>query len=141
MNRILSIIALSLCSLSLLATQPTLVKNFSDLVRGGKNAQEVLQKELKTHPFVVIKCSMKKCGPCRAIEPIFIKMAQEYKDKAHFIALDVLKFEELAQQFTVKSVPTFLIFVRGKHLKTLSGANNIHKIKNYIKHQNKAPKE
>ncbi len=106
----------------------TQVKNFNDLVRGGKNAATVFQKEIANNKLVVIKCTMKECPPCKKIAPQFETLAETYKDIARFIELDVHLFDEVIRPYGIKKAPSFIIFYLGRHATTLRGSDTIKDI-------------
>ena len=62
------------------------------------------------------------CGPCKMTEPVIDELATEFKGKVKVGKVDVDQQGELAQQFNVLSVPTFLMFKGGKPVGTLVGA-------------------
>jgi len=62
------------------------------------------------------------CGPCTMIAPFMEQMASKYPE-VKFIKVDVDKHQELAQQYSVKAMPTFIFFVAGKQVDVLQGAD------------------
>ena len=60
------------------------------------------------------------CGPCQLISPIVEKIAQERKDIT-VVKVDVDKFENIARNYKVMSIPTLIVFKEGKDLKTNVG--------------------
>jgi len=63
------------------------------------------------------------CGPCKMTGPIIEQLAEEKKD-VKFIKVDVDKNPELASQYQVFSIPTFLIFKNGKLVSQFVGAHS-----------------
>ena len=53
------------------------------------------------------------CGPCKIIEPIVHKLADEYQGKVKFVKIDPDANQELAMQFGIMSIPTVMFFSRG----------------------------
>lgn len=121
----ISLITGIICSSAFAATH---VKNLSDLIRGGKPASSVFQKELSANKLVVVKCSMKNCGPCKKIAPQFEALAAKYQGVAEFIELDVHLFDDIIKPFDIKSAPSFIIFYNGRHAKTLRGSASVNDI-------------
>lgn len=62
------------------------------------------------------------CGPCKMTEPVIDELATEYAGKVKIGKVDVDQQAELAQQFNVMSVPTFLMFKGGEPVGSLTGA-------------------
>lgn len=48
------------------------------------------------------------CPPCRMMKPIFHRLAKEYGDKYNFITIDIDENPELANQYQIQAVPTFV---------------------------------
>lgn len=56
------------------------------------------------------------CGPCQYMKPIFEQLEQELGDHYKFVTLNVDEARDLAIEFGVTSVPTFL-FLQGKEMR------------------------
>ena len=65
------------------------------------------------------------CGPCRAIAPIIDELAEEYRGKIVFTKLNVDENSEVADRYEIVSIPTLLIFFKGKATKKIVGARKI----------------
>ena len=61
------------------------------------------------------------CGPCKMIAPVLRELATQYKDKIKIAKIDVDAEGELAQQFNIVSIPTILVFSKGKVVKQQIG--------------------
>ncbi|MGE0207273.1 MAG: thioredoxin [Candidatus Babeliales bacterium] len=73
---------------------------------------EVLQSKKP----VVIDVYADWCGPCQQMMPIFADLEKEHGSKYKFVKINVDESRDLAVQFGVTSIPTF-IFVKGGQLK------------------------
>ena len=49
------------------------------------------------------------CGPCKQMSPILDEIAQEYQGKIAVYKIDTDQEQELAQNFAIQSIPTFLL--------------------------------
>ncbi len=61
------------------------------------------------------------CGPCKVTSPIIHEISEEMKDVS-FVEIDVDKNQDLAGQYSVFSIPTFVIFKDGKVVSQFVGA-------------------
>ena len=74
------------------------------------------------------------CGPCRVIAPKVVEFSKKYPN-ANYLKVDVDELSELAQEYGIRAMPTFLIFKDGEKVDELIGANPIkleEKIKKYV---------
>ncbi len=90
--------------------------------------QEVLNS---TNPVFVYFFS-EWCGPCRAVSPAVEELSGEYKDKVDFVKVDVDQNNELAQKYSIFSIPTLAIFANGKVIAQSAGAASKDSIRSYI---------
>lgn len=72
------------------------------------------------------------CGPCKMTAPIIEQLAAEQKDVI-FYKVDVDQNSELASQYSVFSIPTFVIFKDGQIAAQFSGAMGKEGFVNEIK--------
>ncbi len=61
------------------------------------------------------------CGPCRAMAPVVDKLAEEHPE-VRFGKVNVDEEGELASQFGIFSIPTFLVVKDGKVQAQTAGA-------------------
>ena len=106
-------------SMNIHAVNSDLVVSLTNLVRGQKSALEKFNAELRLHPLVVVKCTKNNCPPCKVFAPKFSTIAKEFQGKAHFMELEVERFQALVAPYKVKRVPMVLIFSQGKLTHTL----------------------
>ena len=62
------------------------------------------------------------CGPCRMVSPIISELAEKYDGKIVVGKCDVEENDELAAEFNIRNVPTFLFFKNGQLVDKLVGA-------------------
>ncbi|KAF9907250.1 hypothetical protein BX616_000481 [Lobosporangium transversale] len=76
---------------------------------------------LKESKHVVAYFTAPWCGPCKAIGPEFEKLVVEYPN-IKFVKVDVDDQVEIAQEYGIRSMPTFIFFVGGQKVFDLVGA-------------------
>jgi len=64
------------------------------------------------------------CGPCRMIAPALDELAAEYEGKASVGKVDVDSASNLAQEFSVSSIPTLLIMKDGAEVNRFIGVTS-----------------
>ncbi len=62
------------------------------------------------------------CGPCKIVAPIMEKLSSEYDGRAKFTKLDVDNNPEVAERFGIMSIPTLIVFKKGKPVERFVGA-------------------
>lgn len=62
------------------------------------------------------------CGPCRMIGPVVEEVANEMEGKMKVVKINVDEAQELAAMHNVMSIPTLLLFHKGKILTQIVGA-------------------
>ncbi len=63
------------------------------------------------------------CGPCRAIAPHIEQIARQYAGKVKVVKLNTDMNQRTAQQFGIRSIPTFMVFNGGKPVDRFVGAD------------------
>jgi len=77
---------------------------------------------IKGNKVVVLDAFATWCGPCKVIAPTVAKFSEEYTG-AHFIKLDVDEVPDVAQELSIRAMPTFLVFKDGEKINEIVGAN------------------
>ena len=72
------------------------------------------------------------CGPCIAMAPVLKEVADQVGDKARVIKIDVDKNQQLSSQYSIKSIPTMILFKKGKAVWRVSGAQSVKALLNVI---------
>ncbi|MBP7929082.1 MAG: thioredoxin [Acidimicrobiia bacterium] len=62
------------------------------------------------------------CGPCRMIAPVLENVAANHGSKITISKLNVDENPDIAQRFSVMSIPTLIVFKDGKEDKRLIGS-------------------
>jgi thioredoxin 1 len=81
-------------------------------------AEEVLLSELP----VVVDFWAEWCGPCRMVTPILEELSVENIKRFKVVKVDSDKNSGLTAHYSIRSIPTILIFKSGEVVKTIIGA-------------------
>ncbi|MEF9967597.1 MAG: thioredoxin [Longicatena sp.] len=60
------------------------------------------------------------CGPCKMIAPVLEEFSKSY-DTIEFVKVDVDSLGELAQRYSVMSIPALFVFKDGQVVKNVVG--------------------
>lgn len=84
--------------------------------------QADFQKEvLEEKGTVFIDFYAEWCAPCKVTSPLIDELSEEYKN-IKFLKIDVDQNPDLAQQYSIFSIPTFMIFKSGQVASQFVGA-------------------
>jgi len=78
--------------------------------------KEDFDKLIKEKEVVFVDFTASWCPPCKMIKPVFEEWAEKFKDndKVKFVKVDVDECDAVAQEYAIKSMPTFKVFKSGK---------------------------
>ncbi|KAH8552093.1 thioredoxin [Umbelopsis sp. PMI_123] len=62
------------------------------------------------------------CGPCKIISPKFEKLAEKFANII-FAKVDVDEGTDIAEEYSIRAMPTFIFFANGEKRDEVVGAN------------------
>ena len=72
--------------------------------------------------ITLIDFTAKWCGPCRTMKPVLELLEQEYAGRVCVVAIDVDDEPVVAQRYTVRSMPTFVLEREGREVGRVVGS-------------------
>lgn len=87
---------------------------------------------LQSNQPVLVDFSAVWCGPCQRQLPILEKFASENKSRVKVVKMDVDEAPETVAKFSVKGVPSLLLFNNGKKVDMKVGLTTSAALDNFL---------
>ena len=71
------------------------------------------------------------CSPCKQAKPIFQQLKEAHSD-TQFEIIDIDENRDMAQDFDVRGVPTFMLIENDEEVERFVGAQNVVRVKEFI---------
>ncbi len=95
-------------------------------IKSEKEFNEVIKKDK-----VVIDFHAEWCGPCKMLSPILDKVSKELNLDTYKVNVD--EVEDVARQYGIMSIPTVMIFEKGKMTKKNVGFMDDAELREFVK--------
>jgi len=93
-------------------------------VNGNNFKQEVLESTIP----VLVDFWAPWCMPCRMLEPIIEKLAEENQDKLKVCRLNTDENQNIAAQYGIQGIPTIIVFKEGREVGRTVGVMSKEKL-------------
>jgi thioredoxin 2 len=80
------------------------------------------RKELETATPVLVDFWADWCAPCRMTAPVLEEIARDRAGQIKVMKIDVDQNPTTSEQFNIRSIPTLMLFKKGKPVETIVGA-------------------
>ncbi|KMT09491.1 hypothetical protein BVRB_6g129610 [Beta vulgaris subsp. vulgaris] len=83
--------------------------------------EEQLTKANESKKLMVVDFTASWCGPCRAIAPFLAELARKFPGVI-FVKVDVDELKQVASDWAIEAMPTFMLLLEGKIVGKVVGA-------------------
>nr|YP_010851198.1 Thioredoxin [Aphanocladia delicatula]WGH14223.1 Thioredoxin [Aphanocladia delicatula] len=77
---------------------------------------------IKSSKIVLVDFGAPWCGPCRMIAPVINEIAKEYENIIKVVKINTDSNASIAAEYSIRSIPTLMIFKNGIKVDTVIGA-------------------
>jgi thioredoxin 1 len=82
-----------------------------------------------TNKSFLVQFSADWCSVCEDLHPMIEQLEQEYQDQITFVKIDVDQDSDLADQFKIDKLPTFLLFKNSEVTDCIIGGESLEHFK------------
>ena len=75
------------------------------------------------------------CGPCKMMAPAFEEAAMQLAPHVRLAKLNTEQAQQLSARFNIRSIPSLVLFYRGREMARMAGATNAAGIINWTRQQ------
>ena len=72
------------------------------------------------------------CGPCKMMNPVLEELEKDYQGKVKFAKVDVDKYQDLAMEYKIMSIPAMILFKDGEAKEKVVGFHHKKDMANYL---------
>ena len=100
----------------------------------GKVSDATFEAEvLKSAEAVVVDFWAEWCGPCKAMAPVYERVAAELEPAFRFVKVDTEAEPELAARYHIRSIPTLMLFHKGSVVAQRAGAVDAQTLRSWLR--------
>ncbi|MEX2245159.1 MAG: thioredoxin [Dehalococcoidia bacterium] len=83
--------------------------------------EDTFDGTLEEHDLLFVDFYADWCGPCKAVAPVVERVAREYAGRVAFGKLNTEGNPLIARRYGIRSIPTMMVFARGKPVSRAGG--------------------
>lgn len=96
------------------------------------NENEFSNEVLKSKLPVVVDFWAEWCAPCKMLTPILEELSKEMHSRVSFVKINLDENQDLAMKYSIRSIPSLLIFNDGIHVDTKVGLASKEDLESWI---------
>ena len=85
------------------------------------NENDFEKEVLKSNLPVIVDFWAEWCGPCKMLTPILEELSNEMKNEINVVKVNLDENQDLAMRYSIRSIPTLLLFKAGNLIDTKVG--------------------
>ena len=85
------------------------------------NENDFEKEVLKSNLPVIVDFWAEWCGPCKMLTPILEELSNEMKNEINVVKVNLDENQDLAMKYSIRSIPTLLLFKEGNLIDTKVG--------------------
>lgn len=97
-----------------------------------KKLKDLIEESKITNKSILIDFYAEWCGPCKMITPIVEKISNMEYEGIDFFKVNVDSNIEIAKEYGIKSIPSFVILKGGEVKNKIIGSPTIERLKEFI---------
>ena len=79
---------------------------------------------INSDKLVIVDFWAEWCGPCKMLNPVIEELSNDFADKAIIAKVNVDESPNIAQKYSVRSIPSLLFFSKGSVIEQLIGVSS-----------------